>query len=138
MGLDNGFLVKSNRRKLTREDLPKIIQYPFESDYGGEPEIIYWRKCWGLRDVVLDLLDKRSKADDVCGIYVFENADQVFEVIKALLPWFDKEHWEEYSNSIWTYSEMENTLKQNVCNLAAIYGFMLQNPDVYLEFYDSY
>ena len=136
MGLDNGFLVKSNRRKLTREDLPKIIQYPFESDYGDGPEIIYWRKCWGLRNMVLDLLGKRSEADNVCGVYIFEKADQVFEVIKALLPWFDEEHWEEDSDSIWTYREMEDTLKQNICNLAAVYGF--QNPDVYLEFYDSY
>ena len=48
MGLDNGFYVRSNRRVITREDLPNEIRYPFEKDYGGV-EVIYHRKDWGVK-----------------------------------------------------------------------------------------
>ena len=49
MGLDNGVCVCG----VTRDELPKLIKYPFKDDYGGDVEIAYWRKCWDLRDMFL-------------------------------------------------------------------------------------
>lgn len=48
MGLDNGFRVKN----INRQDIPS---YSHAKRYNDD-EIIYWRKCWGLRSVVLDAL----------------------------------------------------------------------------------
>ena len=57
MGLDNGAIVRSNHRKITREMLPEGMVYPwdekFDSSDGGV-EILYWRKNWGLRDIVVE------------------------------------------------------------------------------------
>ena len=55
MGLDNGIIVRSSKRPVTRDILPKGLVYPFEKEYiAGEVEIVYWRKNWNLRNAVLD------------------------------------------------------------------------------------
>ena len=137
MGLDNGFYVKSNKRQITREVLPSIIKYPFEKDYNGNVEIVYWRKNWGLRYGVLDILGKRFASESE---YRFEidKPETVEEIIQLLVEFLNPEKWEEDGQSIWTAEEVRPGLLRDIINLAAIHTFMCENPDVYLEFYDSY
>lgn len=136
MGLDNGFLVKSNRRKIERKDLPKEIVYPFEIEYDGEaPQIVYWRKCWGLRDMTLNIATPKDK-EKYC--YIIDTPTQVIELIKGLVRFMDEDSWEEHGDSIWSYEEFKPHLEKNLINFALILGYMNENPDVYLEFYDSY
>lgn len=137
MGLDNGFCVKSKKRKITRDMLPDIINYPFEKDYDGDIEIVYFRKCWGIRNGVLDILGKRfSNADE----YFFEidKPEQVLDIIGLLSYFLDPNRWEDEGDSIWSFEEIRAQLIVSIINLAAIEIFMKENPDVYLEFYDSY
>lgn len=137
MGLDNGIYVKSNKRKITREDLPVIINYPFEKDYNDNVEIIYWRKCWGLRNDVMNTFGWRFAPEEQ---YIFEidKPEQVLQFIELISSWLNEEKWQEEGDSIWDYNEMRETLIQNIINLAVIYMYMIMYPDVYLEFYDSY
>lgn len=135
MGLDNGAYIKSNKRKLTREMLPKGILYRFEKDYCGEIEILYWRKCWGLRDNTLRLFNHMSDNDYKFDI---DTPEQVMEWIEMIASWLDEEKWEDDGRSIWSYDEIKPMLIQNIINLSIIYMFMSENPDIYLEFYDSY
>lgn len=135
MGLDNGFYVKSNKRKITREMLPSIIKYPFEKDYGDNVEIVYWRKNWGLRYGVLDILDKRF-ADEYR--YEIDKPETVESIIELIAIFLDPEKWENDGQSIWSADKARPGLIRDIINLAAIQIFMEENPDVYLEFYDSY
>lgn len=135
MGLDNGFYVKSNKREIKREELPDGIIYPFSEDYDSAPEIVYWRKCWGLRGMVLDIATPEKDKE---YYYVIDTPNQLIEIIKGLVSFMDKEYWEENADSIWTYEEYKNALTEDLVNFALILGYMKQNPDVYLEFYDSY
>ena len=127
MGLDNGFCVKSKKRKITRDMLPDIINYPFEKDYDEDVEIVYFRKCWGIRNGVLDILGKR-----------FSNDNEYFFEIDILSYFLDPNRWEDEGDSIWSFEEIRAQLIVSIINLAAIEIFMKENPDVYLEFYDSY
>ena len=135
MGLDNGFYVKSNKRKITREMLPSIIKYPFEKDYGDNVEIVYWRKNWGLRYGVLDILGKRFEDEYKYEIIKPETVEEIIELIAIFL---DPEKWENDGQSIWSADKARPGLIRDIINLAAIQIFMEENPDVYLEFYDSY
>lgn len=137
MGLDNGIYIKSNKRKITREDLPVIINYPFEKDYNNNVEIIYWRKCWGLRNDVMNTFGWRFASKEQ---YIFEidKPEQVLQFIELISSWLNEEKWQEEGDSIWDYNEIRETLIQNIINLAVIYMYMIMYPDVYLEFYDSY
>ena len=138
MGLDNGIIIKSNRRQLTRDDLPTGIVYPFnEDDSSIGIEIVYWRKCWGIRNEIMNTFGWRFADDDQ---YQFEidTPEQVFKLIEIIASWLDKKRWDEEGNSIWEYDTMRSTLIANIVNLSMIYIYMFSNPDIYLEFYDSY
>lgn len=130
MGLDNGIEVKSHHREITREVLPAEIKYPFDFN---ETEILYWRKNWGLRNVVVNTFPKENDWQ-----YIINTPTQVFELIRIIVSFMNKETWEEEGDSIWEYDEILPILRRDIINLAIIAAFMENNPDIYLEFYDSY
>lgn len=136
MGLDNGFVAKSDIRKLTRKDLPAIIYYPWDKDFHeDEIEIVYWRKYWGLRTQIV----RTFGYDENNEYYIsFYKPSQVKELIEIIASWMNREKWELEGSSIWTFDEAFPNLIRTVINLSAFYQFMQDNPDVYLEFYDSY
>ena len=137
MGLDNGLLVKSDKRVLTRDMLPAGIIYPFENDYNNDIEIAYWRKCWNIRFDVMNHFNWRFESDTQWQ-FPIDKPEQILELIEILASWLDEERWEEDGNSIWTYKEVRQSIINAIVNCAIIYTFMLNNPDVYLVFYDSY
>lgn len=137
MGLDNGFYVKSNKRKITRDMLPKSIRYPFEENLApNEVEIVYWRKNWGLRNAILNLLNVPPFSDEYS--FDIDTPETVIDIICIIASFLDPKKWNEEGESIWSLEEARYGLIQDMMNFALIYGFMLENPDVYLEFYDSY
>jgi len=144
MGLDNGFLVKSDKRQFTREDLPHGIDYPFSTDYYHAPEIVYWRKNWGLRNAVIEYLndaesDKgESNADAEDGYYYVDTPEQVLRIVEIIFHFLDEDNWDEYGDSIWEYEEARPGLQRDIINLILIIPFLRDHPDAYLEFYDSY
>lgn len=140
MGLDNGVVIRSSKRPVTRDILPSELVYPFDREYiAGEVEIVYWRKNWNLRNAVLD---SNAVFPTEASAYEFsiDTPTQVFELIKIIVSFMNKETWEdnEYGSTIWDYDEILPILQQNVMNLAIIASFMINNPDIYLIFYDSY
>ena len=137
MGLDNGFYVKSNKRKITRDILPSGIKYPFDNDYEDTVEIVYHRKDWGWRNEIMNTFGWRCASEDQ---YTFEidTPDDVITLIELTAGWLDGERWESEGDSIWDYKESRSHLIKDIINFALIYNFMQANPDVYLEFYDSY
>lgn len=115
--------------------LPPIIKYPFDTDYNDEVEIVYWRKNWGLRYGVLDILGKRFSDE-----YKFEidKPETVEEIVWLIVEFLNEEKWENEGQSIWTYEEARHGLLRDIINLVAIQVVMEENPDIFLEFYDSY
>ena len=104
MGLDNGFCVKSNKRKLTREDLTMGIVYPFEKDYGEGIEIIYHRKDWGWRNDIMNTFGWRTASIDQYK-FELERLSDVLTLIELTAKWLDKGRWEDEGSSIWEYEE---------------------------------
>ena len=137
MGLDSGLLVKSDKRALTRDMLPAGIIYPFENDYNNDIEIAYWRKCWNIRQAVMNHFNWRFESDDQWQFSI-DKPEQILELIEIFASWLDEERWEEDGNSIWTYKEVRQSIINAIVNCAIIYTFMLNNPDVYCLWYDSY
>ena len=140
MGLDNGVVVRSSKRPVIRDMLPKELIYPFEKEYiAGEVEIIYWRKNWNLRNAILNSNAVNSISTNEYGFSI-DTPAQVFELIKIIVSFMNKDTWEddEYGSTIWDYDEILPILQRDIINLAIIASFMKHNPDIYLIFYDSY
>lgn len=116
--------------------LPEELVYPWDEKFDQDGiEILYWRKNWGLRNIVVNTFPVE---DDNSCYYLIETPQQVFELIRIITSFMNKEKWEEDGDSIWDYDEMLPILQQNIINLALAAAFMKNNPDVYLIFYDSY
>lgn len=140
MGLDNGVVVRSSKRPVIRDILPKELIYPFEKEYiAGEVEIIYWRKNWNLRNTILNSNAVNSMSTNEYEFSI-DTPAQVFELIKIIVSFMNKDTWEddEYGSTIWEYDEILPILQRDIINLAIIASFMKNNPDIYLIFYDSY
>lgn len=140
MGLDNGVVVRSSKRPVIRDILPKELIYPFEKEYiAGEVEIIYWRKNWNLRNAILNSNAVNLMSINECEFSIDTSA-QVFELIKIIVSFMNKDTWEDDENgsTIWDYDEILPILQRDIINLAIIASFMQNNPDIYLIFYDSY
>lgn len=133
MGLDNGIYVKSNRREITRDILPESLVYPFD---GNDVEIAYWRKCWGLRNNILNVLGTRFAEDNYKS--EIDTIEKVQDVMDVIYYFMDKEHWESEGDSIWKYENSIRGLRDDYMNLVIMIEFMKDNPDVYFVFYDSY
>ena len=114
--------------------MPEGINYPFKEDYDDAPEIVYWRKCWGLRDMVLSILEKEKEK----YIYEIDTTSQIIDIMRGIIEFMNEETWEETGHSIWTYQEIRERLADDLVNFSLMIGYMKNNPDVYLEFYDSY
>ena len=140
MGLDNGVVVRSSKRPVIRDMLPKELIYPFEKEYiAGEVEIIYWRKNWNLRNAILNSNAVNSISTNEYEFSI-DTPAQVFELIKIIVSFMNKDTWEDddYGSTIWDYDEILPILQRDIINLAIIASFMKNNPDIYLIFYDSY
>lgn len=135
MGLDNGFIVCSKRRKITKDMLPAELKYPFPDEDDDGVEIIYWRKNWGLRNSVLQRFGT-SESGKYDGY--LDTVDDIFDLIRIIISFMDKDKWEDEGRSIWKYEEILPTLQDDIINLCIMAAFMKNNQDVYLAFYDSY
>ena len=136
MGLDNGWIIKSDKRELTRADLPANIRYPFGKDYSNKIEIAYARKWWGVRTDLLNNIEWDDTIDEY--YFIIENPEKILNIIELIASWLNKEKWDTEAMSIWTYDEAQPNLIDWIINFSIIYIFMKENPDVYLKFYDSY
>lgn len=132
MGLDNGIKVTG----IPKEDKKKIPYY--EKDWGdflenGEIEPIYWRKCWGLRNVVVSILhmdqDEGTKKID---------PEDIPALIRVLKPFLSRDYWDENADSIWEYDEYFQKIYKNLIFLEWLKDYYKEHPEIEVYFYDSY
>lgn len=131
MGLDNGFIL----RGVKRTEIPSFVVLPFDGgSRDDEVEIVYWRKCWGLRNMITQVLhmDKDTYEAKV-------EAEDLRAILRKMPQFFDKTYWEDEGDSIWTFEEaFENILLQQTINLYWLESYLSEHPDKECYFYDSY
>ena len=132
MGLDNGFRLKNVKRHW----IPEFVELPFSAKETWDEqdvELVYWRKCWGLRAAVLRVLHAKPDA------YESEvEAEDIPAIIRAITPFMSKEYWEDEGESIWTFEEKFPHLVQDLVNLKWLEGYLKEHPESKCYFYDSY
>lgn len=130
MGLDNGVCV----RGVTRDELPKLIKYPFSDDYGGDVEIAYWRKCWDLRDMFL----QEAYPNRDPQTYHFKMGLEEIKILIGVINYFF-DNPKEWRRSIWEFNEYQPHLYRMRRNLIVLYYWVKwRRPDAEIYFYDSY
>ena len=125
MGLDNGIYVKRNKEQ-ERAKLPN-------KDFFWGDEVAYWRKCWGIRNAILNILGRNNGMED----YLISR-EQLKEIIAALKKFNKKAYWDAYADSIWSFEEFKEDRKRILRNLKWLYRYTYFHPEIEVYFYDSY
>ena len=134
MGLDNGILVKH----VTNSKAIAILAKWRDHWYEDTPvyEICYWRKCWNVRQAILDICEQDSPNDWQYAL----NISEVCE-IKGYLESLNEKIWDSeslYGGSIWTWEEHEPHNQTHIEALTDLIEAMQYDPDMVVYFYDSY
>ena len=130
MGLDNGITIY--KKNLNSSIILNESFIPLDC------EICYWRKCWGIRDDIIDYLHNTHKIQEELYEYELTLAD-LQAIYNILLSWYNKKKWNESGRSIWDWKTIKEQLRYD-CNRLA---YLIAKKEVYEDdlpvyFYDSY
>ena len=128
MGLDNNIVIKKNDKTVGVED--KLASM-FE-EYREEYSVVYWRKCWNIRNEILYIINHRYDEEYEFSLDV-EDVEQIVEFLSSL----DADTWTDSGQSIWEWEDMEDHIQQDIENLNALVELM-REYDLDVKFYDSY
>lgn len=120
MGLENGIAIKNV------EELPKFAK--------EDGVVVYWRKCWNLRDAVLDVIDPKRVYKEDRKI----DAEDIPAIVRAIIPFLSKDHWKDKNQTIWEFEEMLDILLKDVENLIRLEVWLEEHQEAEVEFFDSY
>lgn len=134
MGLDNGIMAENVTHPKAIDILAKWQDqwYRDRTVY----EICYWRKCWNVREAILDICGENSPND-------WKYALDISEVcaIRGYLESLNEKIWDSeslYGGSIWTWEEHEPQNQKHIEALTDLIEAMQYDPDMRVYFYDSY
>lgn len=130
MGLDNGIILKVNPKNLL--NINKLIKLDTTYDEIPNTMICYWRKCWGIRDAIINKLHFSTNG----GQFKLD-AEDIPVIIKLLFTFYGEKEWSDV-DAIWEWEEFKDTLRQQILNLTWLYDYMLANPEAKVYFYDSF
>ena len=130
MGLDNGIVLKMNSVDAKKAGCPFL-----DCNYDdNEVDICYWRKCYGLRDLIFEEL----KLDDSNSYYSLtrDNIDTLVDLLIFLVE--SEESWINNAESIWEYDEYLPNMCRCILKLTWLKEYWETHPDIKVYFYDSY
>lgn len=136
MGLDNGICIRTKERS---SEIPIEFQTFIYSDGMQNYEILYWRKCWGIRNAIIDyLITKHPMAYTIDNSDFSLNLADLGGIYGILCIFNNEEYWKENADSIWEWKEFEAQLKTQLSNMRWLISYAMRNPDADIYFYDSY
>lgn len=139
MGLDNGIILKINNKEKFG------VLPPFAANFDSYEEdtidLLYWRKCWNIRNVIFNVLEKAG-VDTVsdCSKDMPMTLDTFIDLLYKLNDCYTNEWWTENSDSIWDFDEINGNYHYHLLNAMRMAQWLEdKDPDSYeISFYDSY
>lgn len=135
MGLDNGIQIRRTPETNKIEEL-KVFNQDWDKDLRYDFEVTYWRKCWNIRN---DLMDLGIGHDEGYYYTTTEDIEKVIELLQS----YNADNWTgggsciwelESDDEGWSYSEH---IKQDIESLRLLRKLM-DKYELEVYFYDSY
>lgn len=134
MGLDNGIILKT-RRTIEEEDIPNYVQIEKLETEENEYDICYWRKCWSLRNKIVDSITFDEKNEGCIRELTVSNITDIIQILVDYLIY--PNDWDE-ENNFWDFADYKEHIAQNIINLGWVRQYLRENSKAYCYFYDSY
>lgn len=131
MGLDNGVICKN----IKHNDIPTWVKLPWDLKH-EDIELVYFRKCWGIRGEILGKLHCMEENDSRTPV----ESEDILSIVKILMKYLDEKYYEENADSIWEFCEARGNIQQSIINLLWLKMYMEEHKSDNVEcyFYDSY
>ena len=143
MGLDNGIYVKFPDHMEIPKDADKI-----ELDNGDfwrknyhAVEVLYWRKCWNVRSIILYAIGAPGQNKNEDGEYEsewefgLEEIDKIIRSLKALT----KNNYEDDGYCIYEdWKHFKRLIKFDIKQLKKLRKYLKKHGEAEAWFYDSY
>jgi hypothetical protein len=159
MGLDNSLILRSSRLEALESALPRTFGWDagtiWHSDYfGWRLDILYLRKCWNIRNVVMrecfydeeqynNRIICNGEDDSKIIPYMFdrEKLETFYRILDEFIA--DPDGWEDSGSSIWEYGVCKPHLENAHKAVAYMLDHELYEPNeetgiIGLEWIDSY
>lgn len=141
MGLDNKLILKTLKNN-SPTDIPssaeKVHFFVSENTIYDYFEFYYWRKCWGLRNTIVEYLNSAHPQNDPKPYKWPIEIDDIDPIIAIISSWNNKDKWENKGLSIWSYEDIKPHLNDHISNLKWLKKYLLENSNASCYFYDSY
>lgn len=143
MGLDNNISLKiRDKEKFGGDRLPSWMPRADWEDKGNYPwEILYWRKCWNIRDVIFQhLRENHIRTCDDCEFDMPMSLEVFWDLCVKLEKCYTEKWWNEHNDSIWSWEEINDNYKANLMRACRLVGWLeTKDPSSYeICFCDSY
>lgn len=134
MGLDNGIMLKIVDKETFGPMPAWIKREDWEDKYNFDYEVLYWRKCWNVRAVILFYLNGHQEGGD----FPMQLEDLLY-INKTLKKLYTKKNWDE-RQSIWSWEDIKESYPENLKYAEKVAEWLKTKPEgsYQLYFYDSY
>jgi hypothetical protein len=133
MGLDNAVCVKRNAYTNSIPEL-KRFEDEWDKEHKYDFEVVYFRKCWNIRNDLFSLSIGRDESD-----YIMSTLD--IDVMIRLLESYNVENFTNGGSCIWDWDDEEypysEKIQRDIEALKLLRGLM-DRYDLEVYFYDSY
>ena len=135
MGLDNGIQIKRNT---STNSIPELKQFElaYDNKYQFDFEICYWRKCYNIRNMIMDVVES-ARDNDNSDILTTTDIEKIIHGLQS----FNSANWQENGGSIWDWDDEEypysEKIQRDIENLKNLQTLM-EKYDLEVYFYDSY
>ena len=130
MGLDNGICIK---RKSASKDALLQFDEEWRSRNDYDLEVAYWRKCWNVRDIILDILNVPFDNNSETRMSV----EDVVDVIAALKQ-LNEGNYQNRGGCIWGWNDFKRIQRRNLRALRRLVKLMKKDNSLEVYFYDSW
>ena len=135
MGLDNSIQIKRNT---STNSIPELKQFElsYDNKHQFDFEICYWRKCYNIRNMVMDVVEG-ARDNDNSDILTTTDIEKIIHGLQS----FNSANWQENGGSIWDWDDEEypysEKIQRDIENLKKLQTLM-EKYDLEVYFYDSY
>ena len=143
MGLDNGIMLKiKDKEKLDAKILQDIGFRGYGSDESEVYELLYWRKCWNIRGVIMNHLEINGiTVCDDCSFDMLMPLSVLESLVSEELPeCYSPTWWNENDDSVWSFDEICVPYHKALLSVMRLIERLRDvDPNAYeIWFYDSY
>jgi len=139
MGLDNGIIIKPKTFR-GEKFLEKYFSHLKNETFTNEYEFAYWRKCYNIRNKILNSIDKAREGSESRNLTI----EDLVQIRGIMIHFLNEQNWNMDGGSIWTWEQQLPNTAKIIRDITEFIEYLEDSEgevsmrDFRIRFYDSY